>query len=204
VVGNYVLHYPLTDFAVSLLALAALVDVTCRLFARPQWQIAVDCLLFAGFAGAVAAVGSGLWLVAVQPHSHGNTLSLHHYFAYGTLGAATVAVVARAFQGRIPKLGLLRTAALLIAALLVSCAGYVGGTMAHPPRGSHTHTHDDEMDHDPEGKMPDMQPTRDAAPTSLDTSGSASPAAEGSGSQGAAPSTPPKSHDVHDGHEHSH
>jgi uncharacterized membrane protein len=203
VVGNYVFHYPLTDFAISLLALAALVDVTSRLLARPQWQIAVDWLLFAGFVGAMAAVGSGLWLVAVQPHSHGDTLSLHHYFAYGALGAATVAVVARTFQGRIPKLGLLRTTALLIAALLVSCAGYVGGTMAHPPRGSHTHTHDDDMGHDPEGKMPEMQPTRDDTPTPVEPSGSASPAAEGSGSQGAGPPQL-RPHDVHDDHEQSH
>lgn len=139
--GDYVLHYPLTDFAVSLLTVAALVDLASRLLARPQWNIAVDWLLLTGFAGALAAVGSGMWLVAVQHHPHDDTLSLHHWFAYGTLATATVAVAARLFQRRVPKLSLLRTAALLISALLVSCAGFVGGKMAHAPAGTHVHTH---------------------------------------------------------------
>ena len=52
------MHYPLTNFAVSLLAIAALIDLAARLLDRPQWNVAVDWLLFAGFAGAVARVDS--------------------------------------------------------------------------------------------------------------------------------------------------
>lgn len=193
--GNHVLHYPLTDFAVSLLALAALVDVAGRVLRRPQWSIAVDWLLYTGFAGAVAAVGSGLWLVYVQNHPHDETLSLHHYFAYGTLATSAIAVAARLFQGRVPKLGLLRTAALVISAGLVSGAGFVGGTMAHPAAGTHTHTHGGEemnMDHG------QMEMGSAARPITV------VPEPIGSATSPAAPTAPAGSAAEHDEHTHTH
>ena len=158
-IGNYALHYPLTDFAVSLLAVAALVDVLGRILDRPQWRIAVDWLLFTGFAGVLAAVGSGLWLVSAQRHEHGDALSVHHYFAYATLGVTSVAVVARSLQGRLPKLGFVRTIALVLAAFLVSCAGFVGGKMSHSSGRGHLHTHEPGDRHggdNAEETMPDM------------------------------------------------
>lgn len=188
--GNYVLHYPLTDFAVSLLALAALVDLAARVFQRPQWSVAVDWLLYAGFGGAVMAVGSGLWLVSAQDHGHDATLSLHHYFAYGTLGVSAVAVAARLFQERVPKLALLRTAALLVSALLVSAAGFVGGKMAHPVAGTHMHTHGgEEMDHDAMGSG---------------ATGGAMPGATGSAATPATPNAPAGGSAAEHGETHTH
>lgn len=174
--GNYVLHFPLTDFAVSLLAVAALVDIAARVLARPQWASAIDWLLFSGFAGAASAVGSGWWLVSSYGHPHDDTLSLHHYFAYGALGASTVAVAARLLQARSPKLGWLRTIALALAALLVSGAGFVGGKMSHPPEAPHAHG-EDATGH----AMGSADPTQPPVPAH-GTDGSASPPAGSAGS----------------------
>lgn len=143
-IGNYVLHHPLTDFAVGLLVIAALLEIGRLGLKRPQWQIAVDLLLFLGFGGAIVAVGSGLWLVAVQDHGDSKTLSNHHWFAYTTLGAAAVAVLAHFLARSRPKLAALKTGALLLSAATVSGAGFFGGTMAHPPGERAAHMHGDE------------------------------------------------------------
>lgn len=171
--GNYILHFPLTDFAVSLLAVAALVDIAARLLARTQWESAVDWLLFTGFAGTAAAVGSGLWLVSASGHPHDDTLSLHHKFAYGTLATATIAVAARLLQRRITKLAWLRTVALAVSALLVSCAGYVGGKMSHGTSSGHSH---EGMGHEPEPMAPTAEPPPTPQGSAVTPSGSAAPA----------------------------
>jgi len=142
VVGNYAFHYPVTDFAVSLLVVAAFVDMLGRALERPHWRVAVDWLLFTGFAGALAALGTGLWLDKDHGHSNADTLSLHRWFAFSTIGATTIAVSARILERRMPKLGAVRTTALAVAAGLVCCTGYVGGRMTHSGRNSHVHTHD--------------------------------------------------------------
>lgn len=142
--GNYILHHPLTDFAVALLVIAALIDVGRLVLRRPQWQAAVDLLLLLGFGGALVSVGSGLWLVAVQDHGHSKTLTIHHWLAYSTLGVATVGVIAHFLAGRRPAFAKLKTAALLVSAALVSSAGFHGGKMAHPAGEAMPHTHGDE------------------------------------------------------------
>lgn len=130
-IGDYVLHFPLTDFAVSLLVLAAVLDVAQRVLSRPSWRVAVDVLLVTGFIGALVSVGSGLWLLAGSDHPHDATLSLHHWFAYGALAAASAAVTARLLERRSRVFGVVRTSTLVIAAGLVSGAGFYGGKMAH-------------------------------------------------------------------------
>lgn len=195
-IGDYVLHFPLTDFAVSLLALAALIDVASRVLGRPQWQVAVDWLLFAGFGGALAAVGSGLWLVDAAHHPHDDLLTLHHYFAYGTLAAATVAVGARLLQRRTPKLSWLRTIALIASTLLVSSAGFVGGKMAHGKTTGHSHD-------DPVHEPGTMQPSAPQPEGTTPGQGSADAPPRGSAGQqpSGQPDQPkPKPHD--DGHSH--
>ena len=138
--GDYVVHFPVTDFATSLLFVAALVEIGRILFHRPGWSATVDILLVGGFLGALASVGSGLWLVASSDHAHDNLLSTHHVFAYGALSAATLSVVARLLQRRSSKLAVLKTAALVVAAGLVSVAGYYGGKMSHADK---SHERDD-------------------------------------------------------------
>lgn len=140
--GQYVLHYPITDFAVSLVVLAAFVDLLGRALERPHWKVAVDWLLMTGFAGGLAAMGTGLWLAVDHHPANEDTQSLHQWFAYSTVGATAIAVAARLFERRLPSLGALRTAALAIAAGLVCCTGYVGGRMTHSGGGGHVHTHD--------------------------------------------------------------
>ena len=130
--GDYVFHYPLTDFAVGLLAIAALLEGGRIVLKRPQWQTAIDLLLWLGFGGAVASVLSGLWLVSASGHGHTRELTLHHYFAYGTLGVAALGVVAHLGQRKQPRLAGVKTVALFASAALVSAAGYFGGAMAHP------------------------------------------------------------------------
>lgn len=144
--GDYILHFPLTDFAVSLLAIAALIDMARLVLKRPAWTTTVDLLLVAGFLGALAAVGSGLWLVSSQVHGHDDLLSMHHWFAYGTLAAASASVIARLLQKRSAIFGTIKTVTLALAALLVSGAGFYGGKMAHPG-GDAAMTHTDVMPH---------------------------------------------------------
>lgn len=197
VLGDYILHFPLTDFAVSLLVVGALVEIGSRFLGRSQWQIAVDWFLFAGFAGAVAAVGSGLWLVAAQAHPHDDALSLHHYFAYSTLGAATVAVASRLLQRRAPRLAVLRTAALVLAALLVSGAGYVGGKMAHPKGTAHSH---EAMGHETAGHAHDEDSTHESPPPTSGGSETSAPPGQGASASDSQPQHDGHSHDAR-GHE---
>jgi uncharacterized membrane protein len=159
VVGHYALHYPITDFAVSLLVVAAFVDLLGRALERPDWRIAVDWLLFTGFAGGVAAMCTGLWLATDHDHSNPDTLSLHRWFAYSTVCTAAIALAARIFERRLPKLSVMKTAALAIAAALVCCTGYVGGRMTHSSRGNHVHTHDHDSTADPPVQSGRLQPT---------------------------------------------
>lgn len=98
-------------------------------------------LLVGGFLGALAAIGSGLWLVSSQAHAHDELLSMHHWFAYCTLAAASASVLCRLLEKRAPVFEALKTGTLVLAALLVSGAGFYGGKMAHPP-GAPSH-HDD-------------------------------------------------------------
>ncbi len=137
-IGDYVLHFPITDFAVSLLVIAALIDVGRLALRRPQWIPAVDLLAFLGFGGAVAAVATGLWLTSAQDHGDSRILSIHHWLAYGTLGVSAVAVAARLLEARVRKLAAVKTTALLVAAALVSATGFFGGRMAHGD-GEHAH-----------------------------------------------------------------
>ena len=116
--GDYVLHYPTTDFAVSLLVVAALLDIGGRVWKRTAWEAAADVLLFLGFAGAIASVGSGLWLVAAGDHGHARELDLHHWFAYAATGVAALAVPLRTLQRRRPHLATVKTVALAVSAAL--------------------------------------------------------------------------------------
>ncbi len=160
-VGYYVLHYPITDFAVSLIVVAAFIDLLGRLLERPHWRVAVDWLLFSGFASGLAAMGTGLWLASAHD---GDTVSLHRSFAFGTVCVTAVAVAARVFERRLPRLGVVRTAALAIAAGLVCCTGYVGGKMTHSARGNHVHVHDDDGTQQPALELETSQPTESGPP----------------------------------------
>lgn len=142
-IGDYVLHFPLTDFAIAPLVLAAFLEVARVVLNRSRWQRAIDILLATGFLGALLAVGSGWWLVVAEHHSHDAMLSMHHRFAYGTLAAAAVSIVARLLEPRSRVASLVRTLTLVLAAMLVSGAGYYGGKMAHGTGADHEdHTHE--------------------------------------------------------------
>jgi len=72
-----------------------------------------------------------LWLVSSTGAGHSDQLSRRHWFAYSGLAMTVLAGLARLLRGRIPKMHLVQTAALVVAAALVSIAGYYGGAMAH-------------------------------------------------------------------------
>ena len=148
-IGDYILHFPLTDFAVALLVVAAALDIARRALRRPQWSTTVDLLLVLGFLGAVASVASGLWLTSASEHPHDEALERHHLFAYSAAATAFVAVVARAFEPRVPRLAIAKTALLLLSAGLVSGAGFYGGRMAHPADAPHAHGSREAMPHAP-------------------------------------------------------
>lgn len=192
-IGDYVLHFPLTDFAVSLLALAALIDVARLVLRRASWATTVDVLLVTGFLGALAAVGSGLWLVAAHAHVHDDLLSIHHWFAYGTLATASVSVIARLLQKRSAVFGPIKTATLVLSALLVSGAGFYGGKMAHPADdiGGHEAPHDETMPAE-HGAMP----PRDAAVAEPAASADAMPGAMRPDAANPADDRKPHGHDT--------
>ena len=169
--GDYVLHYPITDFAVSLLAVAALIELGRIVLRRPSWAPAVDLLLYLGFGGAIAAVGTGLWLTSVEDHGHSRSLTIHHYFAYSTLGFATVAVIARALEARKGAFAKLKTGALLVSAALVSGAGFYGGSMAHGAREDGAHAHPD----DPPPAKPVVPEAPPASGSGMDHAGHPAP-----------------------------
>lgn len=137
--GDYVFHYPITDFSVALLVIAALFQITCLVLKRPQWQVIADATLVVGFLGSLAAVGTGMWLVAVSDHGRSKD-----WFAYSGLGVAAIATLALAMSKRRPGLAKLKIIALVIAAGLVSTAGFFGGKMAHPANEQGPHTHGDD------------------------------------------------------------
>ena len=126
VLGDYVLHHPITDFPVALLVIAAMFQVACFVLKRPQWQVIADATLVVGFVGSLAAVGTGVWLVAVSDHGRSKILSIHHWFAYSALGVAAVATLALALSKRRPELAKVKIVALVISAGLVSAAGFFG------------------------------------------------------------------------------
>lgn len=194
--GDYILHFPLTDFAVSLLAVAALIEVARLVVKRPAWAATVDVLLVTGFLGALAAVGSGLWLVSTELHVHDDLLSIHHWFAYGTLAAASASMIARLLQKRSPVFGAIKTVTLLLSALLVSGAAFYGGKMAHPPPGTPSHDalpHDDAVPHSE--TMPadhGMSPDHGAMPSASDAGATPPTLPDAAKSE---PATKPKDHD---------
>ena len=108
---------------------------------------------------------------------------------------------------------MLRTTALVIAALLAMGAGYVGGKMAHPAGRMHAHN-EGEMDADSEHHVPGMSsthdqvPNRSAAPPLNGSNGSGSQhgsgSQQGSGSQGEGTAGEAESQGAHGGHSHSH
>lgn len=206
--GDYVLHFPVTDFAVSLLAVAALIELGRIFLRRPQWATAVDILLLLGFGGAMASVLTGLWLTSAGSHPHTRALDIHHWFAYGTLGVSAVAVAARAFEARSGKLATVKTVALVISAALVSGAGFYGGKMAHGDEAGHSHDG---------AAMPDDHATPGASHTStgdhaMPAAGSAATVDGGAagsvvvdaGAPAAPPPTAPASRRPHSADPHSH
>lgn len=207
-IGDYILHFPLTDFAVSLLALAALIDVGRLVLKRAAWATTVDLLLAAGFLGALAAVGSGLWLISSQGHAHDDLLSIHHWFAYGTLAAASASVIARLLQKRSAVFGPIKSMMLVVAALLVSGAGFYGGKMAHPP-GEAAMPHTDAQPHGEAAPHTDttphetMPPSQHGAmaPTDAQLTPPATTSADAVTGGATAPAPPPKpAPAVPDGH----
>jgi len=142
--GDYILHHPITDFPVALLVVAAIFQIACSVLKRPRWQVIADAMLVVGFLGSLAAVGTGLWLVAASDHGHSKALSIHHWFAYSALGVAALATLALWMSKRRPELAKVKIIALVISAGLVSAAGFFGGKMAHPVGEQAPHTHADD------------------------------------------------------------
>lgn len=136
-IGDYVLHHPLTDFAIALLVVAAMIELGRIGLHRPQWAIAVDLALLVGWAGAVVAVGSGLWLVAARGEEHAGVLAIHHWFAYVTLAVASLTGIARFLVSRGHGFAKLKTVGLFMSAVLVAVAGFFGGKMAHQAHTAH-------------------------------------------------------------------
>lgn len=207
--GDYILHFPLTDFAVSLLAVAALIDVARLVLKRGAWTTTVDLLLVAGFLGALAAVGSGLWLVSAQVHIHDDLLSVHHWFAYGTLAAASASVIARLLQKRSPAFAAIKTTALVLSALLVSGAGFYGGRMAHPAGETTDHDavpHIDSVPHGNAAPHEGMTSTQHGAmpPADAPTAGSPSSATPVPADATSAPARADAAKPAHNSTPHSH
>jgi uncharacterized membrane protein/mono/diheme cytochrome c family protein len=126
------LHPLAVHFPVTLLCLAAILEVfTCRNF-NTRLRPGINLLVALGAIGAVLAAGLG-WLLAGQEEYGGNTLAIHRWTGVAT---AVLGVAAAWFLYRIQKkqqANLIRVyrGMLLFTAVGVTAAGHYGASLTH-------------------------------------------------------------------------
>ncbi len=144
-IGDVILHFPLTDVPVTLLIVGALIDLAGLILGRERPRMVASWMLVIGTTGAALAAGTGLWLATYPIYgSHADLLPIHRLLGLATLGAGITAVALTVVARRLPALLHVRLAALLLAAVLAAATGWYGGEMAHPvlqvSGGGHQHS----------------------------------------------------------------
>ncbi len=126
------LHPMMVHFPVSLLLIAACMEVfTFRRFQSPL-RTGINWLVFIGSTGALFAALCG-WLLAKSGSYGGETFEAHRWAGIATAVLGTLAASLLLIAIRTKRLGLIRVyqALLLLATAGVSLAGHYGGSLTH-------------------------------------------------------------------------
>ena len=126
------LHPIIVHFPVSLLLMAALMELfTYRRFQSPL-RSGINWLVFIGAGGAVVSAAFG-WLLATAGSYGGDTFITHQWtgFATAVLGLLTAVFLREAIRTGRADLRKAYRVILLIATIGVSVAGHYGGSLTH-------------------------------------------------------------------------
>jgi uncharacterized membrane protein len=124
------LHFIFTHVPIALLIFSFVFDVVALIFKKKEWHSAGMLCLVVGAIGAIASV-----LTGPEMMMRNTTLSSHEFYARLTMIVAIVLAVVRVGLLVWKKLELGRNpiflVASLVAVLLVSYTGHLGGKMVH-------------------------------------------------------------------------
>jgi uncharacterized membrane protein len=122
------LHFIFTHVPIALLIFSFVFDVVALIFKKKEWHSAGMLCLVVGAIGAIASVLTG-------PESRNTLVGSHEFYARLTMILAIVLAVVRVGLLVWKKLELGRNpiflVASLVAVLLVSYTGHLGGKMVH-------------------------------------------------------------------------
>lgn len=122
------LHFIFTHVPIALLIFSFVFDVVALIFKKKEWHSAGMLCLVVGALGAIASVLTG-------PESRNTLVGSHEFYARLTMILAIVLAVVRVGLLVWKKLELGRNpiflVASLVAVLLVSYTGHLGGKMVH-------------------------------------------------------------------------
>lgn len=122
------MHYIFTHVPIALLIFSFVFDVVALIFKKKEWHSAGMLCLVVGALGAIASVLTG-------PESRNTLVGSHEFYARLTMILAIVLAVVRVGLLVWKKLELGRNpiflVASLVAVLLVSYTGHLGGKMVH-------------------------------------------------------------------------
>ncbi|OAS18233.1 DUF2231 domain-containing protein [Paenibacillus oryzisoli] len=124
------LHFIFTHVPIALLIFSFVFDVVALIFKKKEWHSAGMLCLVVGALGAIASVLTGPEMMMKNA-----TLSSHEFYARLTMIVAIILAVVRVGLLVWKKLELGRNPILLVASLvavlLVSYTGHLGGKMVH-------------------------------------------------------------------------
>ncbi|KRF03121.1 hypothetical protein ASG89_23555 [Paenibacillus sp. Soil766] len=124
------LHFIFTHVPIALLIFSFVFDVVALIFKKKEWHSAGMLCLVVGALGAIASV-----LTGPEMMMRNTTLSSHEFYARLTMIVAIILAVVRVGLLVWKKLELGRNpiflVASLVAVLLVSYTGHLGGKMVH-------------------------------------------------------------------------
>ena len=126
------LHPIAVHFPVSLLLIAAVMEVfTLRRF-QSQLRVGINWLVVIGGAGALLSAACG-WLLAWSGTYGGDTFETHQWVGTATavFGSLAALLLAAALRTKRPYLVKAYQTALLLASVGVSIAGHYGGSLTH-------------------------------------------------------------------------
>jgi mono/diheme cytochrome c family protein len=126
------LHPVLVHFPVSLLLVAAVLELCTLKNFHAKLRAGINALVFIGALSAVVAAGFG-WLLASQEDYGGDTLAIHQWTGMATaaFGLVAAALLYAITQNQRRQLILAYRGVLLFTAIGVSVAGHFGGSLTH-------------------------------------------------------------------------
>lgn len=132
-IADYVLHFPLTDFAIVLVIVGACFELAARFTSNELWDKIARAMLILGSAGIALTISSGLWLVSTTDHGghHGDALDTHRLLGLSAGVLVLLTLMFHLARNKVPAAIAGRTVAYVLAAALTAAAAFAGGQMAH-------------------------------------------------------------------------